>query len=249
MLIAEDNLVNIKVLTAQLERLRIAPDIAYDGLQALEMHAKQAYDIIISDCHMPNMDGFELAKRLSKTKHIQPLWLIAVTADALSGAAETCLNAGFDDYMAKPCPQEQITNKLNHAYRQLQQMKNNTNNKEQTTFNYRLFDLQSLLTTNGNDIELSKDIAFLFIESWATDKNNFQSALAALEYSNIQAVAHKIKGSVRYLCGQRLDNFIIQTEQQARAHNQQQMNTSATELIIQIDQLVEEIQHWLSYIR
>lgn len=123
-LIAEDNLVNVKVLSAQLARLNIHCDVAFDGVEALALHTEKPYDIIISDCHMPNMDGFELAKILTKTQLNQnqsplPIWLIAVTADALSGAAEKCIDAGFDDYMAKPCPQEEITNKLNHAYRAL----------------------------------------------------------------------------------------------------------------------------------
>jgi signal transduction histidine kinase len=112
-LIAEDNLVNIKVLTAQLARLKINADVAHDGLQALALHEKMPYDIIISDCHMPNLDGFELAARLRASKLTSPLWLVAVTADALAGAAESCIDAGFDDYMAKPCSQEQITNTSN----------------------------------------------------------------------------------------------------------------------------------------
>ncbi len=118
-LVAEDNLVNLKVLTAQLERLNIIADIAEDGEQALALHADNCYDIIISDCHMPKVDGFELASTISKQHHDKPIWLIAITADALSGAAENCMNAGFNDYMSKPCPQEVITNKLNNAYRQL----------------------------------------------------------------------------------------------------------------------------------
>lgn len=244
-LVAEDNLVNIKVLSAQLSRLQIVADIAYDGQQALDMHTKNPYDIIISDCHMPNLDGFELATRLSDIKHLKPLWLIAVTADALSGAAQMCLDAGFDDYMAKPCPQEQITNKLNHAYRQLQQMKNTSQLQNDGSSNYNLFDPLSLLTTNGGDIELSRDIAAIFIESWQQDKSNFKSALVALEYPNIQAVVHKIKGSVRYLCGQKLDGIAQQTELLAQSHEQQQMNILAAELIMHIDQLVDEIHHWL----
>ena len=118
-LVAEDNMVNVLVITAQLERLNIKPDIAENGAIALDMHKKQAYDVIISDCHMPVMDGFELARQLKHSSTEKPLWLIAVTADALSGAAEKCYEAGFDDYMAKPCPQEVITNKLNNAYRKL----------------------------------------------------------------------------------------------------------------------------------
>ncbi len=245
-LIAEDNLVNIKVLSAQLERLKIFADIAYDGQQALEMHTKDPYDIIISDCHMPNLDGFELAKRLSAIKHIKPLWLVAVTADALSGAAEVCIDAGFDDYMAKPCPQEQITNKLNHAYRQLQQMKNTPKNQKNIELHYHLFEPQALLTTNSDDLELSTEIAKLFISSWMKDKSDFKLALMALEYPNIQAITHKIKGSVRYLCGQKLDAIAQQVECQAQQHEQQQMNSSAAKLIMQIELLVDEIKHWLS---
>ncbi|WP_448565055.1 ATP-binding protein [Thalassotalea ganghwensis] len=118
-LVAEDNLVNIKVLTAQLARLGIEADVAYDGAQAFAMHTENHYDIIISDCHMPNMDGFALARQLRQLENNQPHWLIAVTADALAGATEKCIEAGFDDYMAKPCPQEEITNKLNQAYRHI----------------------------------------------------------------------------------------------------------------------------------
>jgi|GEM_PF-3220116 len=118
-LVAEDNIVNLKVLTAQLERLNIFPDIAQDGEQALTMHNSLAYDIIISDCHMPILDGFELATIISQQEHSHPIWLIAITADALDDAAEKCMSAGFNDYMSKPCPQEMITNKLNNAYRQL----------------------------------------------------------------------------------------------------------------------------------
>jgi signal transduction histidine kinase/ActR/RegA family two-component response regulator len=118
-LVAEDNLVNIKVLTAQLMRININADVAQDGEQALNMHTECPYDIIISDCHMPKMDGFELARSITQSKPQKPVWLIAVTADALTGAADNCLEAGFNDYMAKPCSQEDVTNKLNNAYRQL----------------------------------------------------------------------------------------------------------------------------------
>jgi signal transduction histidine kinase/CheY-like chemotaxis protein len=127
-LIAEDNIVNLKVLTAQLERLNISPHIAQDGAQALKMHNELAYDIIISDCHMPILDGFELASTISKQEHEKPIWLIAITADSLDEATEKCISSGFDDYMSKPCPQEVITNKLNNAYRQL--MKKQTQTSE-----------------------------------------------------------------------------------------------------------------------
>jgi len=240
-LIAEDNLVNVKVLSAQLERLNIQADIANDGQEALTLHEKEAYDIIISDCHMPNLDGFELAKILSKSINKRPLWLIAVTADALSGAAEKCISAGFDDYMAKPCPQEEITNKLNNAYRQLQ--KKQQNKEEKQVFNF--FDLDMLLRNNGKDIELSKSVGQLFIDSWRKEKPQWLIATDRLEYKHIQALAHKLKGSTRYFVNNALLESINDVEQYASNKNSSDLTASADNLYMQLDVLVDEINIWL----
>ncbi|NQZ22509.1 MAG: transporter substrate-binding domain-containing protein [Colwellia sp.] len=240
-LIAEDNLVNVKVLNAQLERLNIKADIANDGKEALELHEKEAYDIIISDCHMPNLDGFELAKILSQNISKRPLWLIAVTADALSGAAEKCISAGFDDYMAKPCPQEEITNKLNNAYRQLQKKQQRKKKKQR----FSLFDVDMLLHNNSKDIELSKSVGQLFIDSWQKEKTQWRIATDRLEYKHIQALAHKLKGSTRYFVNKALLESIGEVEQYASAQNNNDLTASAAKLYVQLDVLVDEINIWL----
>jgi len=240
-LIAEDNLVNVKVLNAQLERLNIQADIANDGKEALDLHEKKAYDIIISDCHMPKLDGFELAKILTKNTSKRPLWLIAVTADALSGAAEKCISAGFDDYMAKPCPQEEITNKLNNAYRQLQKKQENKHKNQ--AFNF--FNVAMLLGNNSKDIELSKSVGQLFINSWHKEKQQWLIAIDKLEYKHIQALAHKLKGSTRYLANKALLESISEVDQHASAQNNNDLAMSAANLFVQLDVLVDEINTWL----
>jgi CheY-like chemotaxis protein len=242
-LIAEDNLVNVKVLTAQLERLNINADIAYDGQEALNLHYARAYDIIISDCHMPNLDGFELATTLTKNQNERPLWLIAVTADALSGAADKCIAAGFDDYMAKPCPQEEITNKLNNAYRQLQSKQQNT--IKTVNHQYEFFNIERLLSNNEQDIELSKNIARTFLASWQQEKKNLLIAIKTLDYDYIQALIHKIKGSVRYFCNDDITIFINDVLQQVTNKDVKELNTSSNHLYLQLDILTEEISHWL----
>jgi signal transduction histidine kinase/DNA-binding NarL/FixJ family response regulator len=241
-LIAEDNLVNVKVLSAQLERLNITADIAYDGKEALDLHAKEAYDIIISDCHMPNIDGFELAKILTEKAQSRPLWLIAVTADALSGAAEKCTAAGFDDYMAKPCPQEEITNKLNNAYRQLlkRQEKSQTIKKV-----FTLFNLDMLLKNNEHDIELSKNVGQLFIVSWQKEKHEWLTAIEKHDYKYIQALAHKLKGSTRYFACDEITQTITEVSHHAKANNSDDIKTSATLLYQQLDILADEINAWI----
>ena len=242
-LIAEDNLVNVKVLNAQLERLNIKADIAYDGKEALDLHRKEAYDIIISDCHMPNIDGFELAQTLTNKPQDRPLWLIAVTADALSGAAEKCTAAGFDDYMAKPCPQEEITNKLNNAYRQLLKKQQLDNSPKQT---YTLFNLEMLLKNNENDIELSKNVGQLFIVSWQKDEKQWLNAIESNDHKHIQILAHKLKGSIRYFSRDEITQTIIALSQHAKDKKSNDIKISATLLYQQLDTLINEISTWLS---
>ncbi|MBW3698095.1 transporter substrate-binding domain-containing protein [Vibrio sp. T187] len=112
-LFAEDNEVNRKVIGGQLKRLGVDFDTAENGRVAYDKYVKNPdYDVILSDCHMPEMDGFTLAKKIcSEFKDSKPV-LIAITADALSGAAKRCMDAGFDDYISKPCPLDVLENKL-----------------------------------------------------------------------------------------------------------------------------------------
>lgn len=246
-LVAEDNLVNIMVLNAQLGRLNIKADVANDGAQALALHNKMPYDIIISDCHMPILDGFELAKKLSNNKNKNPLWLIAITADALSGSAEKCLAAGFDDYIAKPCPQETITNKLNRAYRQLQLQKD-VNLLSPNANNYLLFDLPALLKVNHSDIILASNIAQIFADTWQRDRLALQIALESNNFEALYALTHKIRGSVRYLCYSQLDSMAQQVENYALTKNESEVNNFTQPFIGQLEQLADEINHWLTHL-
>ena len=112
-LFAEDNEVNRKVIGGQLKRLGISFDTAENGLIAYNKFiSDSSYDVILSDCHMPEMDGFTLATKISTEYPENKPHLIAITADALSGAAKRCLTAGFDDYISKPCPLDVLENKL-----------------------------------------------------------------------------------------------------------------------------------------
>ncbi|RJX67136.1 response regulator [Vibrio sinensis] len=112
-LFAEDNEVNRKVIGGQLRRLGVQFDSAENGAVAYQKYQQnQNYDVVLSDCHMPEMDGFTLAKLISEERQDSRPYLIAITADALSGAAKRCLSSGFDDYISKPCPLDVLEAKL-----------------------------------------------------------------------------------------------------------------------------------------
>jgi PAS domain S-box-containing protein len=104
-LFAEDNPVNCKVICMMLERLGIAVETVPNGVEAWARVRRQRYGMLITDCHMPEMDGYELTEKirtLESAGNRARLPIIALTADALIGTKERCRAAGMDDYLPKP---------------------------------------------------------------------------------------------------------------------------------------------------
>ncbi len=102
-LIAEDNPINQKVALVQLEELGYHAEVVPNGLAVLEALDRISYDIILMDCQMPEMDGYETARRIrTRSGNFRQPYIIAMTAHAMSGDSEKCLEAGMNDYISKP---------------------------------------------------------------------------------------------------------------------------------------------------
>jgi CheY-like chemotaxis protein len=104
-LVAEDNLVNQKVAFLRLQKLGCKMKSAENGVAAFNLWQHGSFDLIFMDCQMPEMDGFEAARLIRKTereKSMRPVKIIAMTAGAMQGDRERCLEAGMDDYISKP---------------------------------------------------------------------------------------------------------------------------------------------------
>ncbi|MES2153909.1 MAG: response regulator [bacterium] len=101
-LVAEDNLVNQKVAVRMLEKLGCKADIAGNGKQAVDAVAAKTYDLVFMDIQMPVMDGLEATRTIRETHDTGGPFIVAMTADVMPGDRERCIDAGMDDYVAKP---------------------------------------------------------------------------------------------------------------------------------------------------
>ncbi len=108
-LLAEDNPTNQKLAVHFLQRLGLSPDLATNGLEVLSAFERQKYDLVLMDCHMPEMDGYEAARRLRQDRQLSgDVRIVALTAAAMTGDRDRCLAAGMDDYLTKPLRLEDL---------------------------------------------------------------------------------------------------------------------------------------------
>lgn len=122
-LVAEDNPVNQKIAAAQLKKLGCTVDVVANGIEVLECLPKLKYEVIFMDCQMPEMDGYEASRAIRKREvdpskicpWKSPVFIIAMTANAMQGDREKCLAAGMDDYVSKPVRLSELQAALSRA--------------------------------------------------------------------------------------------------------------------------------------
>jgi CheY-like chemotaxis protein len=115
LLLAEDNPVNQEVALGILQIEGFDVTLAKNGAEALEAYSRAAFDVVLMDCHMPEMDGFEATRKiraLEKQANLQRVPIVALTANAMQQDREECLNAGMDDHLSKPYSRLQMRETL-----------------------------------------------------------------------------------------------------------------------------------------
>jgi CheY-like chemotaxis protein len=112
-LLAEDNVVNQKLALRLLTQMGYRADVASNGLEAVESVQRQAYDVVLMDVQMPEMDGLDATRRIcAQAARGERPRIVAMTANAMQGDREMCLAAGMDDYITKPIRVDQLVDAL-----------------------------------------------------------------------------------------------------------------------------------------
>lgn len=112
-LLVEDNQVNQLVASSLLKKLGHRVDLAENGERAIEALEQRSYDLVLMDCQMPVMDGYETTRRIRQQPQWRDLPIIAVTANVMAGDRDSCLRAGMNDYITKPYKSEALQRTIN----------------------------------------------------------------------------------------------------------------------------------------
>jgi two-component system, sensor histidine kinase and response regulator len=203
-LVAEDNLTNQDVIKRQLTMLGYTCEIANDGQEALQAWETGKYFLLLTDCHMPEMDGYVLTgsirKREESTGHRTPI--IAITANALQGETDRCIEAGMDDYMSKPIDMRELRNKLHLWMPHFIPSEKSTNAeppKKKLVSNRANapIDEQVLKNVFGDDAEMLKEILNEFVQPTLNIIEEINLAHQKHSADDIKKAAHKLRSSAR----------------------------------------------------
>ena len=197
-LLAEDNATNQIVAIKILEKLGYRADAVANGLEAVYAIKTLPYDLVLMDVQMPDMDGLAATREIRKlTGEVKnpKIPIIAMTAHAMKGDREKCLNAGMDDYVTKPInPQElldAIERNLGDLYRDSRKIKKE---KGGEVASMNIFDKSALLERLGNDEETFTEVIQMFLEDMPLEIEVLQQAFAKNDTALVQRQAHTIKG-------------------------------------------------------
>jgi hypothetical protein len=200
-LLAEDNLVNQKVALKQLQSLGYSTDVAGNGEEALQMLDKIPYDLILMDCQMPVLDGFETTKEIHRRQESsfvsgrRPV-VIAMTANAMKEDQQMCLDAGMDDYLSKPVIKEKLAAALERWGSLISKAKT-TEVLQQTNISPvdPQIDWKRLHQLSENNSEFELELLQMFVEDIQPRLEILKIAIADNNYEQIAIQIHQIKGA------------------------------------------------------
>jgi PAS domain S-box-containing protein len=242
-LLAEDNPLNQRVALRQLRKLGFTADVAGNGLEVLAALQKAPYDLILLDCQMPEMDGYEVTRRIRQAGHDSFIhqraapYIVALTANALPGDRERCLEAGMNDYLNKPLHLHDLETALERALRRIQLPANPAaapgpslpSAPAPETLDLNIINGLRDLQEPGQPDPLAELIE-LFLRDARPRLEQMAQAAAAGDWPRLAAQAHTLKGSTSNLGARRLSSLCATLERQAKAQDSAQAPATLAEV-------------------
>ncbi|HOT75756.1 MAG TPA: ATP-binding protein, partial [Candidatus Wallbacteria bacterium] len=228
-LIVEDNLINYILVEELLKKMGHRPHKAEDGLKAVELVKKNRYDIIFMDIQMPGIDGYEATRQIRMTDREVPI--VAMTANAIRGDYERCIESGMNDYLSKPIEIEKfndiILRYVKNAARQslapdLPVLPGSSVICAQNgaaagdSDSVSIFDREKFVKNTFSNDSLAKDIIKIFFEDIEKYRSIINNAIERKEPETLFKSAHRLKGSAANVCAPRLKQAFLNLETAGR---------------------------------
>jgi signal transduction histidine kinase/CheY-like chemotaxis protein/HPt (histidine-containing phosphotransfer) domain-containing protein len=255
-LLAEDSLVNQRLAIALLEKAGHSVQVAGTGTQALAAHQAADFDIILMDVQMPDMDGHEVTRtiraREKRTgKHVP---IVAMTAHALKGDREQCLESGMDEYVAKPVHSQDLFSAMAIAVAAAEQRRTvagdgepprdvpDPSSDDPATADV---DWDEALRLVGGDRRLLHEVVTAAVKELPQQMADLRRALHINDAAAVRRAAHGLKGCVRYFGDVPLYQRALAIETLANAHQLETAATLHTSLESEADHLAGILQAYL----
>ena len=236
-LVVDDNSINQAVACGMLAKFGMTTEVAANGQEAIDMLTQQNFDLVFMDCQMPVMDGYTATQHIrephsSVQNHQIPI--IAMTANAMQGDREKCLNAGMDDFIAKPVDMSKLLKLLE---KWLHQAPSPSETEIETQTNTTalpeedkpiIFDYHAMSERLMGDKDLIQTIANAFLSDMPVQLQQLSDCIQADDLAQATAQAHKIKGASANVGAMALSHLALTMEQAGKAGDmqslQQQLN-------------------------
>jgi len=241
-LLAEDNLVNQEVAMAMLQRMGLQAKIANNGTEVIKYLAEDMFDLVLMDCHMPIMDGFEATQKIREremTLALTKLPIIALTANAIIGDREHCLAKGMDDYLSKPFTLEQLHKMLSQWL-----PKDTAGNNEPDITGINI-DGKVIAQLKSLKAGLLKRVIDLYIETSPKLLSDMEQAVTQQDTKSLYRIAHSLKNSSANLGIVELTNLCRDLEVKGREGEL----VEATLLVSRIKKLYNAVEQVLLTIK
>jgi signal transduction histidine kinase/ligand-binding sensor domain-containing protein/CheY-like chemotaxis protein/HPt (histidine-containing phosphotransfer) domain-containing protein len=220
LLLAEDNPVNQKVARGTLEKLGYRVDIANNGAEAVTAWESGRYELILMDCQMPVMDGYQASREIRRRENgATHTPIVALTADAMKGTEQQCRDAGMDDYLTKPFDRARLAATLASHLAKVAGPKavDEASMAASAAAAAAPIDWNGLLELTDGDAAFTEELVQLFIDSGDAALREIRAALAAGDLPALGRAAHALKGSSASIRAQRASAAAARLESAARA--------------------------------
>ena len=245
-LVVEDNVINQAIAQHALKHLGYIADLAGNGLEAIKAVEQKKYDILFMDVQMPEMDGLEASKHIVKTYGIpQRPRIIAMTANAIEGDKEKCINAGMDDYVSKPIVIEDISLMIKKWGSKTSGTQTQAQNSEANQA-IHLLALKQIEDLKLYGETVFKELIALYLEDAPKTIDVLGKALVAENRQKIIGAAHKLSGGSQQVGAKNVSHYARIMESEGKSKGFEYLRSCFQNIQLEYEKVVPLLKEYLS---